>query len=198
MKNVDLTIPQIQQRLSENSRSIGQTHFPAGKSLRRAAVLIPLLKEKGEWHLLYTRRSDELTDHRGQVAFPGGAVDPEDRHPEDTALREAREEVGLLPSTVELLGRMGEYRTISNYVIIPVVGVVQWPFEIALHAAEVSRAFTIPLRWLANPEHFEVRAFKRPDGFEHPVLFFEPYDGELLWGITAEMTHHFLQTLGLL
>ncbi len=167
-------------------------------SLRRAAVLVPLLWLDDEWHLLYTRRTDAVLNHKGQVAFPGGAVEPEDPSLEAAALREANEEVGLQPDDVELLGRMPDYSTVSSYLITPVVGRIRWPFEQRLQPAEVVRAFTIPLQWLADRRNWEERPYRRPNGIDEQVVFYETYEGELLWGITARITVRFMEILGLL
>ncbi len=167
-------------------------------SLRRAAVLVPLLRLDNEWHLLYTRRTDAVLNHKGQVSFPGGAVEPEDPTLDAAALREANEEVGLQPGDVELLGRMPDYSTVSSYLITPVVGRIRWPFEQRLQPAEVVRAFTIPLQWLADTRNWEERPYRRPNGTDEQVVFYETYEGELLWGITARITVRFLEILGLL
>jgi 8-oxo-dGTP pyrophosphatase MutT (NUDIX family) len=87
---------------------------------RNAAVLVPMLKEADNWHILFTRRTSSLPEHSGQVAFPGGQADPEDDSPEETALREAQEEINLQPKDVQILGQMREMRTISNYCVKPV------------------------------------------------------------------------------
>ena len=162
---------------------------------RRAAVLIPLLCEKGELSLLFIRRTETVQDHKGQVSFPGGAVEPEDRDIINTALRETWEEVGISPEEIKILGCMREYHTISRFSIVPVVGVVPWPYQLNLSKEEVSRAFTIPLSWLAVSSHHSEKPYSRPDGRVENVIFFEPFDGDLLWGITARITLNFLQIL---
>lgn len=159
---------------------------------RNAAVLIPLLREGGEWHLLFTRRSVEVQDHKGQVAFPGGAVEREDADAKAAALRESWEEIGLPAKSVRVLGQMPARNTITHYYVTPVVGVIAWPFPIRMQASEVSRVFTIPLRWLAKPENHTRREVERPGGFRGMVDFFAEYDGELLWGISAAITLEFL------
>ena len=153
--------------------------------------------------MLLTRRSDRLAEQRGQVAFPGGRWDHGDISPEATALREAYEEIGLPPNEVKILGRLSAMWTITNYSITPVVAIVPWPFPIKLATQEVSRVFTIPLAWLADSSHHEVRQRVIPSPYSlhaeneiYPVIYFHPYDGEVLWGVSAEITKNLLRILG--
>jgi len=165
---------------------------------RNAAVLVPLLKDKNNWHILFTRRTSSLPEHSGQVAFPGGRADPEDDSPEETALREAQEEISLLPGDVQILGQMREMRTISNYCVMPVVGCIPWPYDFHLAREEVSRVFTIPLEWLADLKNHQIINRELPAPYPAvPVIYFDRYDGELLWGISAEITMNLLKSLGL-
>jgi 8-oxo-dGTP pyrophosphatase MutT (NUDIX family) len=166
---------------------------------RNAAVLVPLLREGHIWHLLFTRRTSSLPEHSGQVAFPGGRADPDDTSPEETALREAQEEIKLAPSDVHLLGRLREIRTISNYCVKPVVGRIPWPYKFQIAQEEVSRVFTIPLEWLADPSNHEIKYRELPPPYPPiPVIYFKLFDGELLWGISAEITLNFLESLQLI
>ncbi len=163
-----------------------------------AAVLVPLQKIAGDWHILFTRRRSSLPEHSGQVAFPGGRADPEDDSAEETALREAKEEINLSPKDVNLLGRLREMRTISNYCVQPVVGEIPWPYEFELETEEVSRVFTIPLEWLADPSHHVIQTHALPNlESPVPVIYFDIYDGELLWGVSAEITLDFMESLHL-
>jgi 8-oxo-dGTP pyrophosphatase MutT (NUDIX family) len=167
--------------------------------LKCAAVLIPLARLKDEWHLLLTRRTDTVEHHKGQVSFPGGGCELDDNTPEDTALREAYEEIGLIPADVRLLGRMNDVITISQFQVSPVVGLVRWPYPFALESEEVARVFTIPLSWLAERKNWDEKPFSldgRPIPF--PVVTYHPYDGETLWGITARMTLNLLKVFDLL
>lgn len=167
-----------------------------GSSLRRASVLVPLFFDAGQWHLLYTRRAETLQSHKGQVSFPGGSTDPEDTSIEATALREAYEEVGIQPRDVRIYGRLSDMVTFSNFLITPVVGRIRWPYAFRLSPDEVSRVFAIPLRWLADPANREIRPLKRINFYED-VIYYKPYDGEILWGITAWITVEFLRLLKL-
>jgi 8-oxo-dGTP pyrophosphatase MutT (NUDIX family) len=167
-----------------------------GEAPRAAAVLIPLQEIDQEWHVVFTRRTNSLPDHSGQVAFPGGRMDPEDETPEATALREAREEIGLDPASVRVLGRIDSFITITNFCVTPVVGVIPWPVEFRPAQEEVSRVFTMPLAWLADKENVEITERVLPEPFSPiPVIYFKKYDGEVLWGVSAQITLNLLEIL---
>ncbi len=162
--------------------------------LKCAAVLVPLLWHDEQWHLLFTRRTERVESHKGQVSFPGGGCDEGETTPEETALREAQEEIGLDPRQVRVLGRLVNMITVTSFHVTPVVGVIEWPAVFVVGQHEVERIFTIPLHWLADPANrWE---FTMP-GRSRSLIAFHPYDGELLWGATARMTVDFMKTLGL-
>jgi 8-oxo-dGTP pyrophosphatase MutT (NUDIX family) len=166
---------------------------------RPAAVLVPLLKNDNAWEVLFTRRTASLVEHSGQVAFPGGRIEPGDASIESAALREAEEEIALQPKDVRRLGRLKQLRTITNYYVTPVVGVIPWPYPVRLALDEVSRVFTIPLSWLADPQNYEIRPRQLPA--PHPparVIYFQLFDGELLWGVSAQITLNLLRALQLI
>ena len=191
----------ISQRLQEAIESAGpssdgytELELNDEITLKCAAVLVPLVWHAEEWHLLFTRRTDRVESHKGQVSFPGGACDEGETTPEQTALREADEEIGIQPADIKVLGRLANLITISYFRVTPVVGVVRWPTVFRVGEHEVARVFTIPLEWLANESNrwqFEI------PGRNRSVIAYHPYDGELLWGATARMTVDFLKVLGL-
>ncbi len=162
--------------------------------LKCAAVLVPLIQEQEGWSLLFTRRTDRVESHKGQVSFPGGGCDEGENTPEETALREAQEEVGIDPAAVRVLGRLTNLLTVSSFRVTPVVGLIAWPTVLRVGVHEVERVFTIPLDWLADRRNrWE---FGMP-GRARTVIVYHPYDGELLWGATARITVDFLDTLGM-
>jgi 8-oxo-dGTP pyrophosphatase MutT (NUDIX family) len=166
---------------------------PPGKTV--AAVLVPLLAVDGDPSLLFTRRSNRLPHHQGQVAFPGGRHHPdEDADLVATALREAHEEIGVDPADVRLLGALDDIETVSSrFVITPFVGVVPHPYSFRACPAEVDVIFTVPLRVLRAPgaERREVWDF---DGREVPIDSY-PVDGHVIWGATQRITRNLLTVL---
>jgi 8-oxo-dGTP pyrophosphatase MutT (NUDIX family) len=166
---------------------------------KKAAVLVPLLFNSEQWHILYTVRTATLPEHSGQVAFPGGRADSENEPPEFTALREAQEEINLKPQDVNILGRLNDIHTISNYIVTPVVGGIPPKYEFSLAQEEVSRIFTIPVNWLIDTNNHEIKMRELPVPYPSlPVIYFKTYDGELLWGVSAEITLTLLDTLQLI
>ena len=161
-----------------------------------AAVLTPLVWWNDEWQLVFTRRTETVEHHKGQVSFPGGGCEMGESTPEATALREAKEEIGLAPEDVRLLGRMNDIITITGYRVTPIVGVIPWPYQFHPEPAEVGRVFTIPLLWLADHANWDERPVT-PEGDYRPfpVIRYHSYDGEILWGASARITQDLLKTI---
>jgi 8-oxo-dGTP pyrophosphatase MutT (NUDIX family) len=164
-------------------------------NLRKASVLIPLILDQDEWQLLYIRRTEYVHDHKGQVSFPGGAAENEDQTEVSAALRETWEEIGVDPKNVTILGQMAKYPTVSGYLVTPVLGLIPWPYSISLEPLEVFRLFSVPLRWLADPDHHQEKPFIRQDGKEEKIIYFNSYENEIIWGITARITLDFISML---
>ncbi len=190
-----LTIDQVSKNLKANAPLEFLTERSA---IRRAGVLVPILKDKEEWHLLYTRRTESVNDHKGQVSFPGGTAEPTDIRITTTAIREAWEEIGVHPNDIQILGYLPDFHTVTDFLITPVVGIIKWPFEMVISSNEVARVFTIPLRWLMDKNNWEERSLTIGDRCIDNVVFYREYDGELLWGVTARITLDLLKALDLL
>jgi len=168
-----------------------------GSNSREAAVLIPFLRVYDAWHILFIRRAIlEGDQHSGQVAFAGGKREPGDASLEITALREAEEEVGIKQSDVRVLGQLNHHHTISDFQVTPYVGVTPWPYPLKLDEGEVAHAFTLPLNWLADTSHYRTEHRSHQDSKRPwPVVYFEEYNGELLWGATARITLSLIELL---
>jgi 8-oxo-dGTP pyrophosphatase MutT (NUDIX family) len=164
----------------------------AGK-VTKAAVLIPLvLKEEG-LSVLLTQRTNHLRDHAGQISFPGGRMDPEDESPNDTALRESQEEIGLDPKRVEIIGHLPQYLTVSGYSVTPVVGLVQAQAEYVLDEFEVADVFEVPLSFLLDPANHQVRLWQSEQGGRR--FYSMPYENRFIWGATAGMLRNLYHLL---
>src|SRR5512147_1279512 len=186
----EITEEYIRQKLNETNRARvetdGYAEIPVHPDvhLKCAAVLVPLVFFQNEWHVLYTRRTDRVQSHKGQVSFPGGACDDGETTPEETALREAEEEIGMRREDVTVLGRLSQLVTITSYRVTPVVGVIPFPYAFKVAGVEVARVFTIPLLWLSDRNNYWEFFLRDSD---RSLITYHPFDGELLWGATARM-----------
>lgn len=168
----------------------------ADQSSTPAAVLIPLFQDDEVWHLLFTRRTHTVDSHPGQVAFPGGAIEDQDLDAFQAALREAEEEIGIQPQDVQVLGALDPLATVSQFTVLPIVGIIPWPYTLRLNHREVASVFGVPMAWLADPNNLEIRPWPPPpDGPVKEVHFFRPYEDEVIWGATAKITLRLLSLL---
>lgn len=150
-----------------------------------ASVLVPIVVSDGPPTVLLTERTAHLNDHAGQVSFPGGSAEPEDRDAVATALRETEEEIGLSRTHVEVIGRLPDYPTITGFNVAPIVALVQRPFALTLDAFEVAEAFEVPLAFLLDPSHHERRRIVLDDYARTFTAM--PFGRHFVWGATAAM-----------
>ncbi|MER9839453.1 CoA pyrophosphatase [Mesorhizobium sp. M0145] len=161
----------------------GHPRLKLAKALRDAAVLIPVVDHGHEATVLLTRRAEKLRNHSGQVAFPGGTIDPTDASPEAAALRETSEEIGLDSDYIEIIGRLPDYVSGSGYRIAPVLGIVRPGFSLTLNSDEVDAVFEVPLGFLMDPANHtrDSRMWNDLEWFYYEM----PYGGQRIWGVTA-------------
>lgn len=163
---------------------------------RHAGVLLPLLDEGGVCKILFTKRTDTVEHHKGQISFPGGAVDRRDASIEETVLRETYEEIGLSEKDIEILGRIDDALTVaSNYVIHPFVGMVTSMDDLAINRAEVKRVITVPLSLFHDAGSEKRRYPVEYDGVTYETPAYE-YGKDLIWGATARMMENFMEIIG--
>jgi 8-oxo-dGTP pyrophosphatase MutT (NUDIX family) len=178
---------------------VGVTPAPreelANKS-NAAAVLMPLFERDGELHVVYIRRSDHVASHRGQVAFPGGRVEAVDATLLDAALREAHEEVGIDPATVDVVGGLPTmHTTTSGIIVAPFVGVIPSDAPLKPDPSEVAEIFNVPLSALRDMNfrgNYEFNPDGRPRGSKFPAIL---YGGQVIWGLTLRITINLLEIL---
>ena len=149
------------------------------------AVLVPLVERPDGITTMLTQRTNHLAHHPGQISFPGGHVDPGDGTPEETALRETEEEVGVHRRHIEIIGRLDEYRVRTGFSVTPVVGLLTPPFEVTPEAYEVAEVFEVPLDFLMNPDNHERHS--RDYKGNTRKFYAMPYDDYYIWGATAGM-----------
>lgn len=171
-------------------------HFPWKERIvegaRKAAVIVPLFFTSRGLELLFVQRSLDLNHHAGQISFPGGGKDPDDKSLQDTALRELKEEINLHPEKVEILGRLSDHFTyVSNYLITPYVGYLNSLDGLEPDRSEITRFIQVPLNHLKNPQ------YKRQElwDWEGQKIKFSFYDYEdiTIWGATGRILDEFLK-----
>lgn len=159
-----------------------------------ASVLVPLVMHEQGLHLLLTRRTAHLREHAGQISFPGGRVEPEDGSAVATALRETEEEIGLARDSIEIIGELPIYTTVTAFHVTPVVALVRPGFELTLDEFEVAEAFEVPLQFLMTPAHHQRHVFSYEGGQRQFLAM--PWHGPdhagqmrdyFIWGATAAM-----------
>lgn len=169
--------------------------LPPEATRRQAAVLLPLFKDATDYHLLFTKRTETLKHHKGQVSFPGGSFEPADGDLATTALRESYEEVGIQPEHVSLLGRLDDLSTFStNFTISPFVGLIPYPYPFRPNPIEVASIFEVPVPVLADPAVGRSYLRTRDDGATIEDYEFH-INGQVIWGATARIIRHFLSII---
>ena len=170
-----------------------ETILPAGRKLRPAGVLAAFIPGDDGLELLLTKRSSRLKHHPGQIAFPGGKVDPVDDGPTDAALREAREEVGLPGSAVEIIGTTAPYETVTGFLVTPVFGIVRDTFTPIPEPGEVAEIFRVPFDHVTDPARYSIQG-RRWRG-QRRLYYTVPYGPYYIWGATARMLRSLTQRL---
>lgn len=162
-----------------------------GESHRRAAVLVPLFVRRGMLWIVFTRRTETVEHHRGQISFPGGAEEPGDADLSATALRETEEELGVKGSDVRLLGRLSPMVTVTDFYVEPYVAALPQPYVFTPAESEIAEVVEAPVAALRDPAVQETRFLP---GRDEPVLFYR-YGNHVIWGATARMLAELLEAL---
>jgi 8-oxo-dGTP pyrophosphatase MutT (NUDIX family) len=161
--------------------------------LTSAAVLLPLLYKEGQWHVLFTRRTQNVEHHKGQISFPGGASEPTDENLAATALRETYEEIGVPPSAIGILGALDDFPTITDFLVTPFVGILSYPLSYHLNPNEVEAVLEVPLSFFVDPAGLRVEP-REYRGQVFDVLFWD-HGPHTIWGATARILKGFLDLL---
>nr|VFK52804.1 MAG: 8-oxo-dGTP pyrophosphatase MutT, NUDIX family [Candidatus Kentron sp. TUN]VFK53398.1 MAG: 8-oxo-dGTP pyrophosphatase MutT, NUDIX family [Candidatus Kentron sp. TUN]VFK56908.1 MAG: 8-oxo-dGTP pyrophosphatase MutT, NUDIX family [Candidatus Kentron sp. TUN] len=185
----------VQPRPAISDFDLGPVQKPVlNAPLKPAAVLVPIVEHPHGLSILFTKRTDHLHDHPGQVSFPGGRTEEADSGPVETALRETEEEIGLKPSFIHVIGFLDTYETRTRYLVTPVVGLVTPGFRLNPDRFEVAEVFEVPLPFLLDPMNHQVK----PRTIEEIRYgFYElEYEGYVIWGATAGMLMNLYRRMG--
>jgi len=164
-----------------------------GDHLTPAAILLPLFRKGTEHHVLLTKRTEKVKTHKGEISFPGGAYDQEDKTLEKTALRESFEEIGLREEDVEILGCLDDVATLTRYIIRPFVGLFPYPYPFVPNEEEIEEIIQLPLQSLVDKDRFEKKRISA-EGGERPVYFYH-CGKHVIWGATARILKQFSDLL---
>ena len=164
--------------------------------LIRAGVLVVVFEKQGEPHFLLTKRTNDVEHHKGQISFPGGAVDPGDRDMVATALRETEEEIGLKADSIEVLGLLDDIEIPTGFVVTPVLGLMNDVPSITLNRSEVESVLEVPLSFFRDTDNRKVVKMMR--GGELRDVYFFNYGEFQIWGATASIINSFLRELALI
>ncbi|MBW1807522.1 MAG: CoA pyrophosphatase [Deltaproteobacteria bacterium] len=176
--------------IAETLKNHERKEIPAA-GLTLSAVLVPLYYKNEELYLLMGRRTDKVLKHKGQISFPGGASDPQDADVVATALREAREEIGLLPEDVEVLGLHDDIWTYTGFRVTPVVGQIPYPYPFKLNEDEVEELIEVP--WAVFSERRGYRQERvEHDGQVQEIDFYH-FEKHIIWGATARITRRLVE-----
>jgi len=158
-----------------------------------AAVLVPLFKKGMDCHLLFTKRSEQVKYHKGEISFPGGVVDEEDSELVQTALREAFEEIGLKENDVQVIGMLDDILTITEFIVTPIVGLFPYPYPFKISEVEIAELIEVPLSFLLNGDCFSEREIFR--GGHKEIVDAYQYGEYVIWGATARILKQFLDLI---
>ena len=160
----------------------------------RAAVLVPLFEKGGRPYVLFTKRTEMVKHHKGQISFPGGVVDEKDENMEATALRETFEEIGLHRGNAEILGKLDDAFTItSGYLITPVVAEIAYPYPFSINEDEIEELIEIPLEAFLDEDRWTEEMYS--SGSKKVLSYRFEYEGRIIWGATARIMRQFLDAL---
>jgi 8-oxo-dGTP pyrophosphatase MutT (NUDIX family) len=164
----------------------------SGYGLNEAAVLVPIYDRRGEYHLLFTKRSQLVPYHKGQVSFPGGARSEADVSLKDTALRESWEEIGLRAKDVDIVGELDDTpTTTSNFSISPFVAFIPYPYQFTVNRAEIDEIFGVPISFLLSGAGRREESYEIGDQLVTGYIY--EFEGRIIWGATARIVQQFLE-----
>lgn len=187
-----LDIEKIKYRI-ENLKTSVYSEPVTEESFVPASVLIPIFEKDGSSHILFTKRTDKVSHHKGQISFPGGKFDSTDENLEFTALRETFEEIGVQPKDVKLIGKINNMITNTNFIVSPYVGIIPHPYDFKVNPDEISELICVPVYHLLDKTYFRVQ---QREVFGKMIdIYYYDYQGHTIWGVTGKILFDFISLL---
>lgn len=184
------------QQAKETIQRVLKTYKPQQLSVngsRQASVLIPVLNRDDHPHLIFTRRTELVEHHKGQISFPGGMHDQADASLLQTALRETDEEIGIRPGEVQVIGQLDDLFTVTNFLITPFVGILTASPSFRLSTDEVAEVLEVPLNLFLTDEHFEIKKWEYRG--RHYDVYFYHFNDHVIWGATGFIVNRFIHVV---
>jgi len=191
-KKFDYSFQQAVNRVGEVLRKY-KPYRISDHSVLPAAVMILLLNREEIPHLIFTKRTDTVETHKGQISFPGGVKDLQDKSLLDTAKRETYEEIGIQPALISDLGQLDDFFTVTDFVVSPFAGYIDSPFEYKINTHEVAHILEVPLAVFLRDDDFEIKKWEH-QGTIYDVFFYH-YQDQVIWGATAYILNRFIETV---
>jgi len=157
---------------------------------KKAAVIIPLFFKEGVAHLLFTKRTDKVEHHKGQISFPGGSHESNDAHLKETAIRETWEEMGIEKNDLSIIGSTDKFLTNTHFLVTPFVAHFKYPYPYEINPDEIDKVIEVPLSHLIDGANFEINQWEK-DGILCDIHYYN-YFGEIIWGVTGFLLSNFL------
>lgn len=158
---------------------------PEPPDLKPAAVLVPIIDNPNELAVLFTQRTNHLKHHAGQISFPGGQMEASDKNLEETAMREAEEEVGLRREQITIIGSLPRVISSTSFLVTPFVGLISPPIKLQLDTSEVAETFSVPLAFLLNPNNHKKQLYTQ--NHQNSEVYVIEYQNYKIWGMTAKI-----------
>lgn len=194
-KNKYLELCYSEENLKHHLEKILSNHTPQKYIFKKvkskpAAVLIPIYFKNDEAHILFTKRTEIVEHHKGQISFPGGSRDPDDIDLEYTALRETEEEVGIKKQDIQIVGQTDIFLTNTHFLVTPYVGFFGYPYSFSVSENEIDRLIGVPLSHFFDEQNFEVKPFKK-ENYKWLIHYYY-FNHDVIWGVTGFLLSNFL------
>lgn len=184
----------LKERLSFAEKKLSsEIPFSNEKPPTPAAVLIPIYEKNDEHYILFTKRTEKLRHHKGQISFPGGKFDPTDKDLKETALRESYEEIGLKDIDVEIIGSSAQMITNTNFIVTPFAGTFKYPYEFNINKDETDYLIEVPLKHLVDKNNFKIEE-REVMGQKIPIYFYS-FGEHIIWGVTGKILYDFFRII---